>query len=146
MSWRKRAQCIQVVIQVYKGSFYSRDICRYIAPTSSQATSEFRLEHLIIFNFDVIDVIVVPLNCSPIIADGHVETLQVIQHITKALGSEATTKILSAVSPPLISAGSDVRLSICDLLITHSQNDPSLLPVVRPAFQYFFLIVLQELL
>lgn len=54
-----------------------------------------------------------------------------IQHIVQVSGIKTSTKIVNSVSPLLISAGPDVRLSICDLLETLSQNDPSALTVVR---------------
>lgn len=58
------------------------------------------------------------------------ETLQVIRHIMPLLGSESTSKILSTISPLVISGGQDVRLSICDLLDTLAGTDSSVLAVV----------------
>lgn len=78
-----------------------------------------------------VDILLPLLTKRPQNSDAHVETLQVIQHIIQVLGSETTAKILSTVSPLLISAGPDVRLSICDLLNTHSQNDSSVLSVAN---------------
>ncbi|KAA8534172.1 hypothetical protein F0562_031635 [Nyssa sinensis] len=65
------------------------------------------------------------------ISDAHVEALQVIRHIIPVLQNESTAKILNAVSPLLISAGLDVRISICDLLDALSGNDSSVLPVAK---------------
>ncbi|KAK2988996.1 hypothetical protein RJ640_013987 [Escallonia rubra] len=63
-------------------------------------------------------------------SDECVETLHVIQHIIPVLGNECSGKILKTVSPLLISAGLDIRLSICNLLDTLSRNDNSAHSVV----------------
>ncbi|KAK3010833.1 hypothetical protein RJ639_012410 [Escallonia herrerae] len=64
-------------------------------------------------------------------SDECVETLHVIQHIIPVLGNECSGKILKTVSPLLISAGLDIRLSICDLLDTLSRNDNSVYSVAQ---------------
>ncbi|KAL5708838.1 hypothetical protein ACHQM5_019594 [Ranunculus cassubicifolius] len=58
--------------------------------------------------------------------DEYFEVIQVIRGIVPKLGTtEISAKILNAVSPLLITAGRDVRLSICDLLEGLAINDPS---------------------
>ncbi|XP_059666315.1 uncharacterized protein LOC132312087 [Cornus florida] len=64
-------------------------------------------------------------------SEAQAEVLQVIRNIVPVLGNENTAKIVNAVSPLLISAGLDVRVSICDLLDTLGENDTSLLPVAK---------------
>lgn len=59
-----------------------------------------------------------------------VEALQILKEIVPALQSESNTKILNAVSPILISAQRDLRLSICDLLNVLAEDDPSLRSMV----------------
>lgn len=65
------------------------------------------------------------------------ECLQVVRDIIPVLGNGSTSKILSAVSPLLISVGLDMRLFICDLLAALAQTDPSVLVVVVLLFDYF---------
>ena len=66
------------------------------------------------------------------------EALQAIQHIIPVSGNESTAKIMNAISQLLISAGLDVRMSICDLLDALAVNDSSAYPVVMIVLQLFF--------
>ncbi|KAK9288950.1 hypothetical protein L1049_017421 [Liquidambar formosana] len=59
------------------------------------------------------------------------EAVQVIRDIIPVLGSETTATILNSVSPLLISAERDMRLSICDLLDGLAETDPSVLLVAK---------------
>ncbi|KMT14841.1 hypothetical protein BVRB_3g065640 isoform B [Beta vulgaris subsp. vulgaris] len=52
--------------------------------------------------------------------------LQILRDIVPALQSETNTKILKAITPILISAQRDVRLSICDLLDALAEKDSSI--------------------
>ncbi|KAK1375649.1 DRIM domain-containing protein [Heracleum sosnowskyi] len=76
-----------------------------------------------------VDVLLPLLSKKPQNTDEQVEILHVIQHIVQMSGSGTSTKIVNSISPLLISAGPHVRLSICNLLKTLSQNDPSALTV-----------------
>jgi hypothetical protein len=58
-------------------------------------------------------------------ADLYSEAVQVIRDIVPMLGSNSTKKILTAVTPQLASAALDMRLSICDLLDSLAEADPS---------------------
>ncbi|XP_057982940.1 uncharacterized protein LOC131167895 isoform X2 [Malania oleifera] len=64
-------------------------------------------------------------------SDVFVEILQVIRDIVQLVGGEITSKILSEVSPLLTFAGLDVRMSICDLFVSLSQKDPTLVTVAE---------------
>ncbi|KAK9281533.1 hypothetical protein L1049_004436 [Liquidambar formosana] len=59
------------------------------------------------------------------------KAVQVIRDIIPVLGSETTATILNSVSPLLISAEQDMRLSICDLLDGLAETDPSVLLVAK---------------
>ncbi|KAJ8444737.1 hypothetical protein Cgig2_030411 [Carnegiea gigantea] len=54
------------------------------------------------------------------------EALKILKEIIPVLGCENTSKILNAVSPILISARLDVRLSVCDLCDALTESDSSL--------------------
>ncbi|KAL2923314.1 Small subunit processome component 20-like protein [Bienertia sinuspersici] len=54
------------------------------------------------------------------------EALQILKNIVSALPGGSNTRILNAVSPILISAQRDLRLSICDLFDALAKDDPSL--------------------
>lgn len=56
--------------------------------------------------------------------------MQVIQEIVPALGSDSTKKVLTAVSPLLASVELDMRLSICHLLDSLAEADPTILSMV----------------
>ncbi len=56
--------------------------------------------------------------------------MQVLRDILPVLGSDSTKIILNAVSPLLTSVELDIRLSICDLLDSLAEVDPSILFVV----------------
>lgn len=58
------------------------------------------------------------------------EALQVIRVIVPLLRSGNTGNILKAISPFLVSAELDMRLSICDVLDALSKNDLDVLLVV----------------
>ncbi|KAI8539167.1 hypothetical protein RHMOL_Rhmol09G0160300 [Rhododendron molle] len=60
-----------------------------------------------------------------------VEALNVIRQMIPVVGSESTTKILSAVSPLLASVSLDVRMSVCDLLDALAGTDSSLVTVAE---------------
>nr|XP_018626916.1 small subunit processome component 20 homolog isoform X2 [Nicotiana tomentosiformis] len=60
-----------------------------------------------------------------------VGTLQIIKHIVEPLGSESSKKIVKSVSPLVISAGLDVRTSICDVLDAVAVNDSSVHPAAK---------------
>ncbi|KAL5061396.1 hypothetical protein RYX36_033000 [Vicia faba] len=64
-------------------------------------------------------------------SDVRIEVLQVIQNIIPILGNGSTTKILSAVSPLYVSAESDMRMRICDLLDVLVAYDASVLLVAK---------------
>ncbi|XP_058787152.1 uncharacterized protein LOC131661580 [Vicia villosa] len=64
-------------------------------------------------------------------SDVCIEVLQVIQNIIPILRNGSTNKILSAVSPLYISAESDMRLRICDLLDVLVAFDASVLLVAK---------------
>lgn len=78
-----------------------------------------------------VDVLLPLLSKKSQNTDEQVEILHVIQHIVQMSGSGTSTKIVNSISPLLISAGPHVRLSICNLLKTLSQNDPSALTVAN---------------
>uniref|UniRef100_A0A1J3F7J7 U3 small nucleolar RNA-associated protein 20 n=2 Tax=Noccaea caerulescens TaxID=107243 RepID=A0A1J3F7J7_NOCCA len=59
-------------------------------------------------------------------SDIHREALLAIQDISSLLRSERTSKIIDTVSPLLVDAEPDVRLCICDLLISLAKIDSSL--------------------
>ncbi|KAL3360047.1 hypothetical protein AABB24_016514 [Solanum stoloniferum] len=60
-----------------------------------------------------------------------VGTLQIIKDIVEPLGSESSKKIIKSVSPLVISAGLDVRTSICDVLDAVAGNDSSVHPTAN---------------
>ncbi|KAH0641401.1 hypothetical protein KY285_037987 [Solanum tuberosum] len=60
-----------------------------------------------------------------------VGTLQIIKDIVEPLGSESSKKIVKSVSPLVISAGLDVRTSICDVLDAVAGNDSSVHPTAN---------------
>ncbi|MCD9558563.1 U3 snoRNP protein [Datura stramonium] len=60
-----------------------------------------------------------------------VGTLQIIKDIVEPLGSESSKKIVKSVSPLIISAGLDVRTSICDVLDAVAVNDSSVHPTAN---------------
>ncbi|XP_060178660.1 uncharacterized protein LOC132608895 isoform X2 [Lycium barbarum] len=60
-----------------------------------------------------------------------VGTLQIIKDIVEPLGSESSKKIVKSVSPLVISAGLDVRTSICDVLDAVAANDSSVHPTAN---------------
>uniref|UniRef100_A0A803Q1W1 ARM repeat superfamily protein n=1 Tax=Cannabis sativa TaxID=3483 RepID=A0A803Q1W1_CANSA len=59
------------------------------------------------------------------------ESVQVIQGIIPILGSEITTTILNGISPLFVSGDRDLRTSLCDLLETLAQVDPSVTVVAK---------------
>ncbi|KAL3835007.1 hypothetical protein ACJIZ3_009743 [Penstemon smallii] len=59
------------------------------------------------------------------------DVLQIIQHMVPVLGNGSSKRILKSITPLLISAGSVVRTSICDLLDTLAANDSSVLTVAQ---------------
>ncbi|KAM6544664.1 hypothetical protein CsatB_025400 [Cannabis sativa] len=59
------------------------------------------------------------------------ESVQVIQGIIPILGSEITTTILNGISPLFVSGDRDLRSSLCDLLETLAQVDPSVTVVAK---------------
>ncbi|XP_062109162.1 uncharacterized protein LOC133819824 isoform X2 [Humulus lupulus] len=59
------------------------------------------------------------------------EAVQVIQGIIPILGSEVTTTILNGISPLFVSGDRDLRLSLCHLLETLSEVDPSVTVVAK---------------
>lgn len=65
-----------------------------------------------------------------LLADLCSEAVQVFRDIIPVLGSDSTKTILNAVSPLLTSVELDMRLSICDLLDSLAEVDPSILLVV----------------
>lgn len=73
-----------------------------------------------------------------LLAEICVGTLQIIKHIVEPLGSESSKKIVKSVSPLVISAGLDVRTSICDVLDAVAVNDSSVHPAVVLARLFFF--------
>lgn len=71
--------------------------------------------------------ILLPLACDGIKnSDVCVEALKILKEVIPVLGCENTSKILKAVSPILISARLDVRLSVCDLFDALAESDSSL--------------------
>lgn len=60
-----------------------------------------------------------------------VGSLQIIKDIVEPLGSESSKKIVKSVSPLVISAGLDVRTSICDVLDAVAENDSSVHPTAN---------------
>ena len=64
-------------------------------------------------------------------SDACLEALQVIRDIIPVSRSETSPKILNVVSPLLISAGLDMRLTICDLLGVLAETNPSVLSVTN---------------
>ncbi|KNA06859.1 hypothetical protein SOVF_177220 isoform A [Spinacia oleracea] len=64
-------------------------------------------------------------------ADVCMEALQILRDIVSALPSETNTRILKAISPILISAQRDVRLSVCDLFVALAENDSSMCSMVK---------------
>ncbi|KAJ4846039.1 hypothetical protein Tsubulata_002554 [Turnera subulata] len=59
------------------------------------------------------------------------EYLRVVRDIIPLSGSAVSSKILSTITPLLVSAGLDMRLSICDLLDALGSTDPSVLPMAK---------------
>lgn len=63
--------------------------------------------------------------------DDCLEVLRVIQVILPRVGGTGSSeKILNAIAHLLISAGFDIRLSICDLLDSLAISDPSVASLV----------------
>ncbi|KAK4356825.1 hypothetical protein RND71_022435 [Anisodus tanguticus] len=58
-------------------------------------------------------------------------TLRIIKDIVEPLGSESSKKIVKSVSPLVISAGLDVRTSICDVLDAVAANDSFVHPTAN---------------
>lgn len=56
--------------------------------------------------------------------------MQVIREIVPVLGSDSTKKVLTAVSPLLTSVELEMRLSICHLLDSLAEADPTILSMV----------------
>ena len=54
------------------------------------------------------------------------EALQIFRDIVPALQSEVSNKIFNAISPMLISAERNLRLSICELFDALAENDSSI--------------------
>ncbi|KAK6941816.1 U3 small nucleolar RNA-associated protein 20, N-terminal [Dillenia turbinata] len=77
---------------------------------------------------DILLLLVTKRANSPDVCIG---ALQVIQDLVLVVGSEATSKILNAVSPLLVNAGTDMRLSICDLLAAVAKVDHAVLYVAE---------------
>lgn len=73
-----------------------------------------------------------------LVAEICVGSLQIIKDIVEPLGSESSKKIVKSVSPLVISAGLDVRTSICDVLDAVAENDSSVHPTVLLDHLVFF--------
>ncbi|PIN21963.1 DRIM (Down-regulated in metastasis)-like protein [Handroanthus impetiginosus] len=72
----------------------------------------------------------------PLLTKGHqnfdtVEVLQILRQVVTVLGTESSKKILSSITPLLISAGLAVRTSICDVLDAVAENDSSVLTLAK---------------
>ncbi|KAI3979780.1 hypothetical protein MKX01_013875 [Papaver californicum] len=72
-----------------------------------------------------VDILLPFLGNNPKHSDECLEILKVIKGVLPKLGGETTDKILKAVAPLLLSAGVDIRLSICDILNGLALQDPS---------------------
>ncbi|KAI3984708.1 hypothetical protein MKX01_039325 [Papaver californicum] len=72
-----------------------------------------------------VEILLPFLGNNPKHSDECLEVLKVIKGILPKLGGETTDKILKAVAPLLLSAGVDIRLSICDILNGLALQDPS---------------------
>ncbi|KAG6678404.1 hypothetical protein I3842_14G078800 [Carya illinoinensis] len=59
------------------------------------------------------------------------EAVQVIREIVPVLGSDSTKKVLTAVSPLLTSVELEMRLSICHLLDSLAEADPTILSMAK---------------
>lgn len=70
--------------------------------------------------------------------------LQILRDIVPALQSETNTKILKAITPILISAQRDVRLSICDLLDALAEKDSSIRSMVKLLPKLSYLTTITE--
>ncbi|XP_058078049.1 uncharacterized protein LOC131226271 isoform X2 [Magnolia sinica] len=73
-----------------------------------------------------VDIMLPLLARKALDSDECVEGLHIIQGILPILGCESISQILNAVYPLLLSAGLNIRLSICDILDGLSVTDPSL--------------------
>ncbi|KAK6941811.1 U3 small nucleolar RNA-associated protein 20, N-terminal [Dillenia turbinata] len=77
---------------------------------------------------DILPLLVTKRANSPDVCIG---ALQVIQDLVPVVGSEVTSKFLSAVSPLLVNAGTDMQSSICDLLTAVAKVDQEVLYVAE---------------
>ncbi|XP_073005480.1 uncharacterized protein [Typha latifolia] len=64
-------------------------------------------------------------------SDEQLEGFLVVKEIVPILDFDATGKILSAIQPLLVTAGSDLRLCVCDILDNLASRDPSLVLLAR---------------
>lgn len=71
------------------------------------------------------------------VSDLYSEAVQVIRDVVPMLGSNSTKNILTAVTPLLASVELDMRLSICDLLDSLAEADPSVQFLVILYLLYF---------
>ncbi|KAI4344960.1 hypothetical protein L6164_012132 [Bauhinia variegata] len=78
-----------------------------------------------------VDILLLFVEKKSQISDVCFEVLQVIQNFIPMIGNGSTTKILSAVSPLVISAELDMRLRICDLLDVLAAFDTSVLTLAK---------------
>ncbi|KAF8097526.1 hypothetical protein N665_0286s0035 [Sinapis alba] len=78
-----------------------------------------------------LDVLLSFLDKSVKDSDIRREALIAIQDIISLLGTESTAKIVNKVSPLLVDAEADVRLCICDLLVSLAKIDFSLDDVAK---------------
>ncbi|XP_074320646.1 uncharacterized protein LOC141657349 isoform X2 [Silene latifolia] len=76
--------------------------------------------------------ILLPLACGGTKNSGVcMEALQILRDLIPLLSYESTSKILNGVSPILISARLDLRLSICDLIDALAESDASICSMAR---------------
>ncbi|KAH9620789.1 hypothetical protein KSS87_018169 [Heliosperma pusillum] len=76
--------------------------------------------------------ILLPLACGGTkSSDVCMEALQILRDLMPLLSYESTSKILNGVSPILISARLDLRLSICDLIDALAECDTSICSMAR---------------
>lgn len=68
-----------------------------------------------------------------VVAEVALKSLEVVRDIIPIVGTSCTKKILTAVSPLLVSVELDMRLCICDLLDALAKADASVLFVVMLA-------------
>ncbi|GAB2295684.1 hypothetical protein Dimus_029838 [Dionaea muscipula] len=76
-----------------------------------------------------VDILLPLVNVGAKNSDMCLESLQILQEVVPILGGQATSAILSTLSPLLVSSHLDIRLSICNLLRALAQTDPSISPL-----------------